>query len=142
LDLTQPILEIHSITVHFTPQEKNSSYNGYSNELGQTILNIINNAKDAFVENEITDKNIYIAVKSDQEKIVITIQDNAGGISEDIIQNVFDPYFSTKLHKNGTGLGLYMSKNIIENHMMGELSVININGGAKFTIVLPISSSI
>jgi len=136
LALTRPTLEMYTITVNFTDHQKNCPYRGYSNEFGQVILNIINNAKDAFIENDISKKQIDIDIRCDQDLTVITIQDNAGGISKDIIQNIFDPYFSTKLHKNGTGLGLYMSKNIIENHMAGDLTVKNEKDGALFTITL------
>jgi len=110
---------------------------GYPNELGQVIINIINNAKDALISNnQNREKYIIIHLYKDQNKGVITIEDNAGGIDDDIISHIFDPYFSTKLKKNGTGLGLYISKMIIEEHMGGELSVKNSNSGAIFKIEL------
>ena len=136
LELIDPILKMHAITVNVITHGERYSHHGYSNEFGQAILNIINNAKDVLIENETSKKQINIDIVYTQEKSIITVQDNAGGITKDIIQNIFDPYFSTKLHKNGTGLGLYMSKNIIEKHMMGTLSVKNEKNGAQFTITL------
>ena len=73
-------------------------------------------------------------------EVCITIEDNAGGIPKDIIEKIFDPYFSTKKAKDGTGLGLYISKTIIEDHCKGDLKVQNSNIGAKFTISLPLKS--
>ena len=136
LELIDPILKMHAITIDVTDHRERYPHHGYSNEFGQAILNIINNAKDALIEHKVPEKQIHIEIRYEQKRTVITVQDNAGGIPNEIIHNVFDPYFSTKLHKNGTGLGLYMSKNIIEQHMMGGLSVNNEADGAKFTIIL------
>ncbi len=108
----------------------------YDNEIMQVILNILKNAQDNFTEKEIKNPEIII-ITNDKS---ITICDNGGGIPGDIIEKIFDPYFSTKDEKNGTGLGLYMSKTIIENHHNGKLSVVNKNDtkgrsiGACFTI--------
>jgi len=108
---------------------------GYPNEFGQVVLNIINNAKDAILEKNIKDGKIIIELRKDERGIFLTIGDNAGGIPSNIIDKIFDPYFSTKDEKNGTGLGLYMSKLIIEEHMDGVLKVSNKGKGANFTII-------
>ncbi len=132
--LLQPIMLYDDIKINHTYRDK-IRLTGYPNEIGQVIINIINNAKDALISNNINrDKHIHISLYKESEKIVITIQDNAGGIDNEIIDNIFDPYFSTKLKKNGTGLGLYISKMIIEEHMNGKLSVKNSNIGAIFRI--------
>lgn len=108
------------------------TFNTYPNELKQVILNIIKNAEDILMEKKIKNPTITIETSCG----LLTISDNAGGIQEDIINHVFDPYFSTKLEKDGTGIGLYMSKTIIEEHCNGKLSVSNGKEGAIFTIKL------
>jgi len=106
---------------------------GYPNEFAQAILNLITNAKDAFEERRPEDPTIAITAVNEGGKAVVTIRDNAGGIPEDIIEKVFDPHFSTKGSK-GTGIGLFMAKNIVERNMNGRLTVLNSGGGAKFRI--------
>ncbi|MEA2049637.1 MAG: HAMP domain-containing sensor histidine kinase [Campylobacterota bacterium] len=109
----------------------------YSRELMQVFINIIKNAKEALVENDIKDKKIYITIKDTKNLVEINISDNAGGIKPDIINKVFNPYFSTKSEKNGTGLGLYISKTIIEKHLNGTITVKNIKDRTCFKIKLP-----
>jgi signal transduction histidine kinase len=109
----------------------------YEGEFKQVILNILNNAKDALIENTIENKKIDIKIFKENNNAVITIEDNAKGIPKKIIKNIFEPYFSTK-ESNGTGLGLYMSKTIIEKHLKGEIFVQNSNIGAIFTIKIPL----
>ncbi len=104
----------------------------YSNELKQVILNLLKNAEDILIEKNIEDPVITIVTTDNS----LSIKDNGGGVPEDIIDKIFDPYFSTKTEKNGTGLGLYMSKVIIEEHCGGKLSVVNDEYGAVFTIEL------
>jgi len=108
----------------------------YTNELMQVILNIVKNAEDNFNEKGYKGASISIKTYDVLDKTVIEIQDNGGGIPEDIIDNIFDPYFSTKDDKNGTGLGLYMSKTIVEEHNNGKIFAKNINEGVCFVIEL------
>ena len=108
----------------------------YDSELMQVFLNIIKNSQDNFSEKETLDAHIMIETKDTAEGIMIEVCDNGGGIPEDIKMQIFDPYFSTKDEKNGTGLGLYMSKTIIEEHHSGKLIVENRDGGACFTIMI------
>jgi len=109
----------------------------FSRELMQVIINIIKNAKEVFSEKNISSKLITINSSFDEESIRIDISDNAGGINEDILVKIFDPYFTTKGAKNGTGLGLYISKIIIEKHLHGTIKAFNKDDGANFEIVLP-----
>jgi len=104
----------------------------YDNELMQVILNILKNAQDNFIEKKIKEAKITITI----EKNMIFISDNGGGISPELIEKIFDPYFSTKDEKNGTGLGLYMSKIIIERHHSGSLEAYNTQDGVCFKVVL------
>ena len=106
----------------------------YSNEIKQVVLNIIKNAEEALEENSIKDPKIHIKSYKKDDKCVLEIRDNAGGIPAEIMDKIFDPYFSTKSEKNGTGLGLYMSRIIIEEHCNGVLSVENDKDGAVFKI--------
>ena len=100
----------------------------YRNELMQVLLNIFNNAKDAILSNENlkeTRKLIHIEVKNDEKYIYINIQDNAGGIPEDIMDKIFEPYFTTKHQSQGTGIGLFMTREIITKHLEGDIVVAN-----------------
>lgn len=106
---------------------------GQPNEYSQVILNILNNAREACIGRQVADGRIAVHLGKEGDKSVVTITDNAGGIPEEIIGKVFDPYFSTK-ESGGTGIGLYMSKTIIEKNMKGCLSVRNNGRGAEFRI--------
>jgi signal transduction histidine kinase len=110
---------------------------GYENKLMQVLLNIFKNAADALETTDRDDRKITVSVTDTSKgKIMIAIEDNGGGIPGEIAQRIFEPYFSTK-SKNGTGLGLYMSKTIVEEHCHGKLSFENTQDGVKFMIVLP-----
>ena len=109
---------------------------GYPNELGQALLNIISNAKDQLLEcSDCTKREIVIEVKGDEEGVKILIADTGGGIKEEIIDKIFEPYVSSK-SKNRTGLGLYIAKMIVEEHMDGKIEARNEKDGALFTIWL------
>lgn len=111
----------------------------YPNEFAQVIINIINNAIDVLQERKTDKPTITVAIDSNDDYIAISVSDNAGGIEQKIIDKIFEPYFSTK-GKNGTGLGLYMSKIIIEKELNGELVVQNDQEGAIFTVKIPYTS--
>lgn len=110
---------------------------GFSNEFSQVLLNILNNAKDALVEHQKDNRFINIEGFKHRDEICIRVTDNAGGIAGDVIEKIFDPYFTTKEEGKGTGIGLYMSKVIIETNMHGRLSARNEKEGATFSIYLP-----
>lgn len=102
---------------------------GFKNEFLQVIMNIINNAIDVLNERNIKNKKIWIKIGN-----IIEIEDNAGGIRKDIIDKIFEPYFTTKFQSQGTGIGLYMSKIIITKHFKGNLYAYNSKNGAVFVI--------
>ena len=110
---------------------------GYPNEYAQVLLNILMNARDAFIERQTAEPRVTIRLSTDEEgRAVLAICDNAGGIDESIIDKIFDAYFTTKDLGKGTGVGLFMSKKIIEAHMAGRLTVRNNEGGAEFIIAI------
>lgn len=109
-------------------------------EFAQVIINIINNARDALVKNEVKNPYIKVDLKKQNNHYIITVEDNAGGVPNDIIGKIFEPYFTTKHQSQGTGLGLHMSYKIVTETLHGKLHVKNINNGAKFYIELPLSN--
>ncbi|MEA2073584.1 MAG: HAMP domain-containing sensor histidine kinase, partial [Campylobacterota bacterium] len=110
---------------------------GIENEFKHLVLNILNNAKDAFNEKEVELRNIYISFYKDQEYISLDIKDSAGGIPINVIEHIFKPEVTTKADGKGTGIGLYMSTQIAEK-LGGVLSVKNVENGASFSLKIPI----
>jgi len=108
-------------------------------ELSEVVINIINNAKDIIKEKSIKNGWIKIYLKLNKEFILITIEDNAGGIPKEILPKIFEPYFTTKHKSQGTGLGLHMSYKIITESLHGKLYTKNTKNGAKFFIELPLT---
>jgi PAS domain S-box-containing protein len=111
---------------------------GYPHEYAQVILNILSNARDAFLERKVSDPTITISMGRENGKAVVTITDNAGGIPENVMDRIFDPYFTTKDPAKGTGVGLFISKTIIEKNMGGRLTSRNSGAGAEFRIEVSI----
>ena len=107
---------------------------GYPNEYAQAFFNIIQNAKDALTGHEVKNPVVTIRIFEENDRSVVTVRDNGGGIGEEILPKIFDPYFTTKKMGQGTGLGLYMSKMIIEKKMHGSLTAHNVDSGAEFRI--------
>ncbi|QEM68726.1 hypothetical protein FO488_11550 [Geobacter sp. FeAm09] len=108
---------------------------GYRNEYARAVLNIVSNARDVLLERKVEAPCIAIRIFRENDRCVVTVRDNGGGIDEAIIPRIFDPYFTTKEPHKGTGIGLYLSKVIIENSMGGSISACNVAGGAEFRIV-------
>lgn len=109
---------------------------GHKNRLMQVIINLLNNAKDALNLKKIEDKNIKISIDNDDKFAYIGVQDNGGGIDKKVIDKIFKPYFSTKENNNSTGIGLYMSKQILEQ-FNADITASNSGNGACFLIKLP-----
>ncbi|MGG7047509.1 MULTISPECIES: PAS domain-containing sensor histidine kinase [unclassified Campylobacter] len=110
---------------------------GYESQLTQVLINLLNNAKDALVERLIEKRLVIVEISSDSEFGFINVIDNAGGVKDEVIDKIFEPYFTTKHSSQGTGIGLYMSKMIIDR-FKGELKVMNVKNGACFSIKLPL----
>lgn len=107
---------------------------GFPSEYAQVLMNILMNARDELVSNNVKDAMISIHSFVEGASTVVTITDNSGGIADEIIDKIFDPYFTTKGPDKGTGIGLFMSKTIIEKNMGGRLTVRNSSSGAEFRI--------
>jgi len=123
----------HQITIELQTGS-NPLLNGFPGEYAHVLLNILTNARDALLEKRSCNRKIVICIDSAGEKSVVTIADNAGGIPQEIQEKIFEPYFSTKGPASGTGVGLFMSKTIIEKNMHGSLTVSNSDEGALFRI--------
>lgn len=134
-NLVASTLNLLSIELNFNKDVKYMLCS-YQNELEQVLINIIQNAKDILVERDISTPIINIEVSQTDDWYSIDISDNAGGVPDDIINKIFDPYFSTKEEHKGTGIGLHMSKLIVESNMQGVLSIHNTDEGACFSIKL------
>ena len=135
LKIIKPMLESQNIIIEEKYDEP-KEIEFFANEMAQVLLNILKNALDNFKEKASLNPKIVIKSKNMLSGVVIEICDNGGGIPDAIIDKIFDPYFSTKNEKNGTGLGLYMSKIIIEDHHSGKLKVLNSDEGVCFSIEL------
>ena len=136
LNIVEASIATKNITI-IKDLKNEDRFSSYPNEIKQVVLNLIKNADDILLDNEIKEAIIKISTYDDANNIILEISDNAGGISEDIIDKIFDPYFSTKTKKDGTGLGLFMSKTIIEEHCSGKLIASNSETGAVFKIIMP-----
>jgi len=112
----------------------NPLIHGFPNEYCQVLLNILMNAKDALLESRPEEARVTLTVSQEGDRAVVTIADNAGGIPQEILPRIFEPYFTTKGPDRGTGVGLFMSKIIIEKNMGGRLTALNLAQGAQFRV--------
>ncbi len=114
---------------------------GFKNEFTQVVLNIINNAKEALVEMDSPIREINVSTQIEGENVLLRISDTAGGISEEHLSKIFDSHFTTKAHKEGTGIGLHLSKIIIEHDMNGTIRAENRDKGMQFVVTLPVQEA-
>lgn len=137
LELIGSTFKNYNITV-FKDIDTSLETKGFPNEFAQAILNVLSNAKDALIEKRVLTPEVYVVLKKENNIGKISIRDNAGGINEEILPKIFDPYFTTKDQGQGTGIGLYMSKMIIEQNMKGKFYARNIKDGVEFIIEMPL----
>lgn len=119
--------------------KQDASVMGFPNEYAQVVLNILGNARDAILTRKVQHGRVEIAIGQDKEQAYVSIRDNGGGIANEVMEKIFDPYFTTR--EKGTGIGLYMSKMIIESNMSGRIEVRNTGDGAEFRIATPPSGN-
>jgi len=135
LHIVQASLESKEIEIVSNVETYDEIYM-YQNEFMQVILNLIKNAEDVLVQNKVKNPKIEVKIYKENNQYIFELRDNGGGISDDIKEKIFNPYFSTKMERDGTGLGLYMSKVMIEEHHNGKLEVCNVDNGACFKIII------
>jgi PAS domain S-box-containing protein len=133
LSIFSTSLKNHDIQIKFEYRGQQMAY-GFANEYSQVVLNILINARDAYVTKDNDNPRMFIKIDETEASLVTEFTDNAGGIEPALLEKVFDPYFTTRPH--GTGLGLYMTKIILEN-MNGRIKVENTGDGAKFSVTVP-----
>jgi signal transduction histidine kinase len=138
ISLVKDDLEFHGIAIE-TVKECDSFINGYKNEFSQVLLNIIVNAKEVLLLRQPLSPRVKIICSHKSDSALVTFKDNGGGIPSEILEKIFDPYFTTKFMSQGTGMGLYISKMIIEKHMGGRILIANDAAGAEVTIELPLA---
>ncbi len=129
-------LRIESVQLHVSRETEDDLVYGYPNQLSQVLLNLISNAMDAFSDIS-GEKLIHVDIDETEDFVVVSVKDNAGGIEDDVLPKLFEPYFTTKAENGGTGIGLYMSKMIIESKFAGKIQARRIDKGLSFTIELP-----
>ncbi len=135
LDILSSTFSRHRIATQKSIEHNQPVYT-YPNEILQSVLGILKNAADVLIEREIAAPCVMIALDAKEGGAVLSIGDNAGGVPPELTERIFEPYFSTKDAKNGTGLGLYMAKTLIEQHCQGQLRLENSALGARFIITL------
>jgi PAS domain S-box-containing protein len=137
LDLVEASFRNNQLAVELIVKEEVAA-SGFANEYSQVLLNLLGNAKDAILARQGAAGRVEIEIGRDGDNGYVRVSDNGGGIPEEVIGKIFDPYFTTR--EKGTGIGLYMSKMIIENNMQGHIEVRNTASGAEFRVVTPLAA--
>lgn len=138
MDFLAYLFKLNGVEIRYKNESTTKIYI-FLNEMVQVFINLAKNSCDAMIEKNVENRVISIYSYEKDGSLFIEFEDNAGGMKPEVMGKIFDPYFSTKSKKNGTGLGLYMSKTIIEQHSNGKISVCNTDNGAKFIIKLPLT---
>ena len=148
IDIIEPTFLDENIDIQFGFSNE-FIVNGDKSSFQQVLINLFNNSKEALLRNKIKNGFIKIEIKKDEKNILIYFSDNANGIDEDIIDKIFEPYFTTKHQDYGTGLGLYISREIIRNQFNGKINVVNTKimynnieyNGCKFIVMIPLNKN-
>lgn len=140
VDIMEGVFKNHNIEVEVTCDSNIALY-GVAGELSQVLLNLLSNAKDALISAHQPHPRIVLSAVVVESRVLIHVQDNGGGIDSAILEKIFDPYFTTKDEGKGTGIGLYMSKMIVESYWGGHLRAVNQGGGACLSIDLPLKAA-
>ncbi len=138
IDIINATLESNAITLHKSCPKEILKLHAHPRALSHIMLILLSNANDVLKRRNIVNSVIWIEMTSDREYLTVTVEDNGGGIDEEIIEKVFDPYFTTKSKKEGSGIGLYMASTIVQRVFHGSISVSNSVKGAKFLIKIPL----
>ncbi|HEX5330489.1 CHASE2 domain-containing protein [Sulfuricurvum sp.] len=136
--LLSAMFESHSIGIDVHYSQEPMSLWGSHSELKQVMINLLQNARDALIENRISAPAITVRVFGDHTYGAVSVQDNGGGIAPEVMERIFEPYFTTKEEGKGSGIGLYMSYAIIRTKMGGMISASNVENGTVFTIMIPL----
>ncbi|MDA7818253.1 DUF3365 domain-containing protein [Sulfurimonas sp.] len=134
IEITKTSLEVHGISYKVNNLDEELELNIFSRELLQVLLILINNSRDSLIENSVDNPLVKIELLQDNDNTIINVFDNGVGIPDDIVSKIFEPYFTTKIQKDGTGLGLYMSKMIIASNFNGKIEAKNLDKGVCFTL--------
>jgi signal transduction histidine kinase len=134
IEIIHGTLQSNNITLHKSCPKESPTLYGHPRAFSHIILILLSNANDVLMQRKIADAEIWIEMISEKEYLTVTLEDNGGGIDEEIIEKVFDPYFTTKPKKEGTGIGLYIASTIIQRVFHGSITVSNTDKGAKFLI--------
>ncbi len=131
IDIIKPSLEVAKIDLVFEI-ENDKKIKAYENEYSQVVLNFLTNAKDVLIQRDVKEPKIELNLQIKENKSILSVLDNGGGINNNDIERVFEPYFTTK--DKSSGIGLYMSKIIVESHFKGEINILNTSKGACFSV--------
>ncbi len=137
ISLVREEMEYHGIVIRLD-KKCELTVNGFEREFSQVLLNIIQNAKEAIISQRPAEPFVAISCSHNGKSARVTITDNGGGIPPDLLYKIFDPYFTTKFKSQGVGMGLYMSRMIIEKHMGGRIFARNSSSGAELNIEIPL----
>lgn len=133
VSLLSPTLHRHKIKVRIK-SDTDMTVSGCRNEYIQVLLSIITNSCEAAIDRKISKPSISVTITSEKERAVVYVKDNCGGIANDVLPHIFDPYFTTRGANRAVGIGLYASRIIIEHNMGGSLNARNVNGGVELRI--------